>query len=137
MSVAEVGGNPRGKDIRSQMKLPFRKAVEISVKSIKIRFARSVITASGIFLGIAFFSSVRTSAMFTDIQKNIVQYKITQRQSGVVLSPADMQMISAASADPTETRNARTRLEWLSIMGLIVCNRRYHQRDADVGYGAL
>jgi putative ABC transport system permease protein len=121
MSVAEVGGNPRGKDIRSQMKLPFRKAVEISVKSIKIRFARSVITASGIFLGIAFFSSVRTSAMFTDIQKNIVQYKITQRQSGVVLSPADMQMISAASADPTETRNARTRLEWLSIMGLIVC----------------
>jgi protein involved in polysaccharide export with SLBB domain len=41
-----------------QIHLPLRRAFLISVKSIKIRFWRSVITAGGIFLGIAFLVSV-------------------------------------------------------------------------------
>jgi ABC-type lipoprotein release transport system permease subunit len=39
-------------------------AWQISLKSIRIRLGRSVITAGGILLGIAFYSSVRTTGLF-------------------------------------------------------------------------
>jgi putative ABC transport system permease protein len=50
--------------VQKQIQLPFSKAWQISIKSIKARLARSIITAGGIFLGIAFFSSVRASSLF-------------------------------------------------------------------------
>ncbi len=64
MSVEQVHpGNPPAA-IQKQIQLPWSKAIEISLRSIKIRFARSLITAGGIFLGIAFFSSVKASGLF-------------------------------------------------------------------------
>ena len=74
-----------------QITLPFSKAWEISMKSIKIRLGRSLITASGIMLGIAFFSSVRT----------VVLFPITQ---------------TGAAAEA-----ARSRHSFLAIMALLVC----------------
>ena len=50
--------------VQQQIKLPFSKAWEISLRSIRIRLARSLITASGIMLGIAFYSSVKTASLF-------------------------------------------------------------------------
>jgi putative ABC transport system permease protein len=41
-----------------QVQLPFVKAFEFALKSIRIRFWRSMITAGGVFLGIAFLASV-------------------------------------------------------------------------------
>ncbi|MDP7449848.1 MAG: hypothetical protein QF689_14745, partial [Candidatus Latescibacteria bacterium] len=38
--------------------LPLSKALEISLRSLKIRFGRSIITTSGIILAIAFLMSV-------------------------------------------------------------------------------
>lgn len=38
--------------------LPLSKAVEISLRSLKIRFGRSLITTSGVILAIAFLMSV-------------------------------------------------------------------------------
>jgi small-conductance mechanosensitive channel len=62
MSVAAAplpsGNNPV---IRKQVELPWSKSIEFAMKSIKIRFWRSMITAGGIFLGIAFLASVLTS----------------------------------------------------------------------------
>ncbi|MDQ2687067.1 MAG: FtsX-like permease family protein [Armatimonadota bacterium] len=40
--------------IKKQINLPWAKAIQIAINSLKIRFWRSVITASGIFLSIAF-----------------------------------------------------------------------------------
>ncbi|MDO8589550.1 MAG: SLBB domain-containing protein [Armatimonadota bacterium] len=51
-----VADSKRG--VGRQIHLPLGRAFLISVKSIKIRFWRSVITAAGIFLGIAFLVSV-------------------------------------------------------------------------------
>jgi len=45
---------------KSAVELPFAKAYEFALKSIKIRFWRSMITAGGVFLGIAFLASVLT-----------------------------------------------------------------------------
>jgi len=121
MSVASANSSPAGGDKRRQMQLPFSKAVEISLKSVRIRFARSLITAAGIFLGIAFYSSVQTSAVFSDIQADIIRVKREQLAAGAKLTPDEIRMISAADANKAEENNAKTRLQWLSIMGLIVC----------------
>jgi putative ABC transport system permease protein len=42
--------------IKAQINLPWPKAIEIAMNALKIRFGRSLITASGIFLSIAFLA---------------------------------------------------------------------------------
>ncbi len=79
--------------VQRQIQLPFSKAWQITIKSIKIRLARSVITAAGIFLGIAFYSSVRASGLFPP----------TGNQN-------DPEVIAALH-----------RQQWLAIMALLVC----------------
>ena len=58
MSVATVNNNekPAGQKERvySQPQLPWKKSIEFALGSIKIRFWRSMITAGGVMLGIAF-----------------------------------------------------------------------------------
>lgn len=46
--------------IQRQVQLPLMKAAEFAWKSVRIRFWRSMITAGGVFLGIAFLASVLT-----------------------------------------------------------------------------
>ncbi len=77
--------------IQKQIQLPFSKAWQISLQGIRIRWMRSLITASGILLGIAFFSFVRTAGLF----------------------PIDMTDKEAVSAS--------NRQSWLAIMALLVC----------------
>lgn len=74
-----------------RLHLPFRVAFHISMQSVRIRFWRSVITAAGTVLGIAFLVSVLTAMMI-------------QRNSGAI-------------ADPSE----RYRMTWLVVMSLLVC----------------
>ena len=60
-----------------QLNLPTREAVKISIRSLKIRFWRSIITGAGVFLGIAFLLSVVTSSYITralDPDDEIVVY---------------------------------------------------------------
>ena len=79
-------------EVGRQVELPLSKAFAISLKSIKIRFWRSMITAAGIFLGIAFLVSVLTTSL---IQQSI---------PGAALDAA-----------------AKNRQIWLVIMSLLVC----------------
>ena len=78
-----------------QIQLPLRKALEISINSIRIRFWRSMITAGGIFLGIAFLVSVLTTSL---VQANL---------------PETMDAAAKAAA--------QNRQLWLVIMSLLVC----------------
>lgn len=50
----------QGKELGKQLHLPFHRAFTIAVNNIRLRLGRSMITASGIFLGIAFLSYVLT-----------------------------------------------------------------------------
>ncbi|MCE5199656.1 MAG: FtsX-like permease family protein [Armatimonadota bacterium] len=59
MSKATVN-NPT---IGRQTQLPFRRAFQIALDSMKARFGRSIVTASGIFLGIAFLTTVLTQSL--------------------------------------------------------------------------
>ena len=77
--------------VQKQVSLGFGKAWEITIKSIKIRLARSLITASGIALGIAFYSSVRAAGLF----------------------PVEGHTAEAIAAGH--------RQQWLAVMALVVC----------------
>jgi hypothetical protein len=60
--------------VTKQVELPFRKALDFALKSIRIRFWRSMITAGGVFLGIAFLASVL----------------VTKSIAGPTMSPTDL-----------------------------------------------
>jgi putative ABC transport system permease protein len=74
-----------------RLQLPLRVAFHISLQSVRIRFWRSVITAAGTVLGIAFLVSVSTAMMI-------------QRNSGAITDPSE-----------------RYRMTWLVMMSLLVC----------------
>ncbi|MBI5834538.1 MAG: FtsX-like permease family protein [Armatimonadetes bacterium] len=61
--IGPLADEARRSRIRDEISLPTSKAIEMSVKSVRVRLGRVVITASSIFLGIAFFASVRTTAL--------------------------------------------------------------------------
>lgn len=112
---------PRG-SIGRQIQLPLKKAIEISFKSIKIRFWRSMITAMGIFLGIAFFSSVRMSGEFANIQRAyILQIKEDIEKGLRSPSIEDTRLIALLEENQEERQASENRMLWLSIMGLLVC----------------
>jgi len=70
-------GSGRGK-IGKQIVLPLSKAVEISFKSLKIRFWRSMITVSSIILAIAFLSSILINTTLVQALKEGPQRKVGQ-----------------------------------------------------------
>jgi hypothetical protein len=53
----------RRSKVHDQISLPTSKAIEMSIKSVKVRIGRVLITGSSIFLGIAFYASVKTTAL--------------------------------------------------------------------------
>lgn len=57
----KAGASRPEKSVERQISLPLREAFRICIRNILIRLGRSAITASGVFLGIAFLMSVLTS----------------------------------------------------------------------------
>lgn len=86
----------RDSSVGRQIQLPISKAFQISLNSIRIRFWRSVITAGGIFLGIAFLVSV--------LSTSLVQQQLPQTVTDTAAEMA-----------------AKNRQLWLVIMSLLVC----------------
>ncbi|MBU0478008.1 MAG: FtsX-like permease family protein [bacterium] len=70
--------------IGKQVILPLSKAVEISVKSIKTRLGRSMITASGIVLAIAFLMSIFVSGSINKalLEKGSVEVRVQLQNLG-------------------------------------------------------
>jgi len=101
--------------------LPFSKAVEISVRSLKIRFGRSLITTSGIVLAIAFLMSVWSNNELIGSlrQANKSEINLLLQKNGIE---------TLASEAGTSSEEAQTRLEeerskqtWLISLSLLVC----------------
>ena len=65
MSEPQAGPRNAQARIGKQMMLPWSKALEIALKSIRVRFWRSMITMSSIVLAIAFLMSIWTSTAIT------------------------------------------------------------------------
>ena len=101
--------------------LPMSRAVEISFRSLKIRFGRSLITTSGVILAIAFLMSVWSSNEIVSslrsadkseinllLQKNGIETGITEAGDSSAEAMGRMQ----------EERSKQT---WLISLSLLVC----------------
>lgn len=101
--------------------LPMSKAVEISIRSLKIRFGRSLITTSGIILAIAFLMSVWSSnALIGSLKEaNKSEINLLLQKNGIETASADGGRSSAdARAQAQEERSKQT---WLIGLSLLVC----------------
>ncbi|MFH1568412.1 MAG: FtsX-like permease family protein [Gemmatimonadota bacterium] len=101
--------------------LPFSKAVEISLRSLKIRFGRSLITTSGIVLAIAFLMSVWSSNEITGSlrQANKSELNLLLQKNGIETLSAD----EGSSSEEAQARLAeeRSKQAWLISLSLLVC----------------
>jgi putative ABC transport system permease protein len=86
-----------------QVQLPFNKAAKIAAQSIRVRFWRSMITAAGVFLGIAFLSST------------LAQSTIAAHTPQIVEGVLDKAM------QAKQQQEAHDRQIWLVGLSLIVC----------------
>jgi len=87
------------------VQLPLKKAFEIALQSIRVRFWRSMITAGGVLLGIAFLGA-------TLGQSIILSAPGAQREVGDALSKLQRE---------AQREESRQRQAWLVSMSLIVC----------------
>ena len=96
--------------IGKQIVLPLSKAIEISIKSVKLRIGRSLITMSGIVLAIAFLMSIWTSSAITDSLKASRDRKVNLllERKGVAVEAEDVS-------------EEKSKNSWLVVLSLLVC----------------
>jgi hypothetical protein len=97
--------------VQRQVRLPFLKSVEISLKSIKVRFFRSAITTLSLVLAVSFLSFVGVS---NDVANGMLatqdpELRRVLVQSGYDLGPKD----TTVGSSPKQ--------RWLVILSLLVC----------------
>jgi hypothetical protein len=79
--------------IGRQVKLPFRRALQISLRGIRIRFGRSLVTVSGVVLGIAFLMSNLTGQL---IMRAIAKERAQRDTANMMLSMVRSEVGSVA-----------------------------------------
>jgi putative ABC transport system permease protein len=101
--------------------LPMSKALEISIRSLKIRFGRSLITTSGIVLAIAFLMSVWSQneviGSLRDANKSEINLEL-QKNGVETLMAEGVDASDEAKARLAEDRSKQT---WLISLSLLVC----------------
>lgn len=101
--------------------LPLSKAVEISLRSLKIRFGRSLITTSGIVLAIAFLMSVwsQNEIISSLREANKSDINLELQKNGIETLTAE----GAAVSEEAQARLAEesSKQTWLISLSLLVC----------------
>ena len=100
--------------------LPMSKALEISLRSLKIRFGRSLITTSGIILAIAFLMSVWSqNAVVESLRSpNKSEINLLLQKNGIETMSAE----GAASAEAqARLEEEQSKQAWLISLSLLVC----------------
>ena len=97
--------------VNRQIVLPFAKSVEIALKSIKVRFFRSLITTMSLVLAVSFLSFVRVS---NDVANGLLATQERQLREAVIRSGYDV--------GPEDTTvGASPKQRWIIILSLLVC----------------
>ena len=104
-------GKEEPASVNRQIVLPFAKSVEISLKSIKVRFFRSLITTMTLVLAVSFLSFVRVS---NDVANGLLATQDRQLRQAVVRAGYDI--------GPEDTNvGASPKQRWIIILSLMVC----------------
>ena len=97
--------------VQRQVRLPFMKSVEISLKSIKVRFFRSAITTLSLVLAVSFLSFVGVS---NDVANGMLATQEPELRRVLVQSGYDL--------EPQDTTvGSSPKQRWLVILSLLVC----------------
>ena len=99
------------RQVQRQVRLPFMKSLEISIKSIKVRFFRSLITTMSLVLAVSFLSFVGVS---NDLANGMLAKQDPELRQKLIRSGYDLR-----PADTTVGSNPKQR--WLVILSLLVC----------------
>ena len=104
-------GKKSHKSVNRQIVLPFAKSLEISLKSIKVRFFRSLITTMSLVLAVSFLSFVRVS---NDVANGLLATQEPQMRQAVIRAGYDI--------GPEDTNvGASPKQRWIIILSLMVC----------------
>lgn len=99
--MAKIMDREQARKSERQVSLPFKKALEIGFRNMRVRFGRTLITAGGVVLGIAFLTFVWNSQA---IQTSLIQN-----------GPEEL---TATISQPDE--EARAQAIWLVTLSLLV-----------------
>ena len=97
--------------VQRQVRLPFIKSLEISLKSIKVRFFRSAITTLSLVLAVSFLSFVGVS---NDVANGMLAKQEPELRQVLIGSGYDL-----GPKDTTVGSSPKQR--WLVILSLLVC----------------
>jgi hypothetical protein len=97
--------------VERQIVLPFLKSIEISLKSIRVRFFRSLITTMSLVLAVSFLGFVRVS---NDVANGMLATQDRHLRQAVIRSGYDL--------GPEDTNvGASPKQRWIIILSLLVC----------------
>jgi cell division protein FtsX len=97
--------------IQRQVRLPFIKSLEISIKSIKVRFFRSLITTMSLVLAVSFLSFVNVG---NNVANGMLDTGDSELRSTLIRSGYDL--------GPEETSvGSSAKQRWIVILSLLVC----------------
>ena len=99
------------KDVSKQVVLPFKKSVEISLKSIRVRFFRSLITTMSLVLAVSFLSFVRVG---TDTANGMLRTKDTELYQNLLKAGYDLEPGATSAGSSAKER-------WIVFLSLLVC----------------
>ena len=91
--------------------LPFRKSLEISWQSIRVRFFRSLITTMSLVLAVSFLSFVNVN---NDVANGFLATRDTALREALNRSGYDL------SPEDTQAENS-PKMRWIVILSLLVC----------------
>jgi ABC-type antimicrobial peptide transport system permease subunit len=98
-------------EIARQVVLPFKKSLEISLKSIRVRFFRSMITTMSLVLAVSFLSFVRVG---TDTANGMLASGAPELRRLLVRSGYDL-------APEATTAGSGAKERWIVFLSLLVC----------------
>ena len=105
------GDKKDSEHIERQIVLPFTKSIEISLKSIRVRFFRSLITTMSLVLAVSFLGFVRVS---NDIANSMLATEDRYLRQAVIRSGYDL--------GPEDTNvGSSPKQRWIIILSLLVC----------------
>jgi ABC-type antimicrobial peptide transport system permease subunit len=101
----------KGVEIARQVVLPFKKSLEISLKSIRVRFFRSLITTMSLVLAVSFLSFVRVG---TDMANGMLQTQDTGLYQALARAGYDLEPGASSAGSSAKER-------WIVFLSLLVC----------------
>lgn len=104
-----------GQAVARQVVLPFRKSLDISVKSLKVRFFRSLITVMSLVLAVAFLAF---TLIGQDVAMGLLASGVPQLQSELVKAGFDL---APGRYPGTYEVTASPKDRWIVILSLLVC----------------